>query len=106
MKILVYGANGLQGQSIVRQLLKDGYQVRGLVRDIQKSNLLTSAGAEIMSADLNSINLSALLRVHEGVDFAILQFPSGDGATERAKQSEHAIECLRQSKSIRGIIFN
>ena len=28
MKILVYCANGLQGQSVVHQLLKSGHQVR------------------------------------------------------------------------------
>jgi uncharacterized protein YbjT (DUF2867 family) len=34
MKVLVYCANGLQGQPIVRELLKSGHQVRALVQNV------------------------------------------------------------------------
>ena len=40
MRVLVYCANGLQGQSIVRQLLKSGHQVRALVRDRNRARCL------------------------------------------------------------------
>ena len=52
MKMLVYCANGLQGQSAAQRLLKSGHQVRALVRDTNRAAPLAAAGAEIVFADL------------------------------------------------------
>lgn len=45
MKVLVTGANGLLASNLVRELLRSGYEVRGMVRE--NSNLLSLKKAEI-----------------------------------------------------------
>ena len=106
MKVLVYGANGLQGQPIVNQLLKSGHQVRALVRDVNRAAPFAAAGAEIAAADLNSDNLSDLERAHHGVEFVVLMLPSGADGPARRQAGERALACIQRGSSIRGIIFN
>ena len=85
MKMLVYCANGLQGQSAAQRLLKSGHQVRALVRDTNRAAPLAAAGAEIVFADLESDDLANLQRAHEGIDYVILQFI---GRRRRAEAEE------------------
>ncbi len=52
--ILVTGATGQQGGAVARHLLKNGWQVRALVRDPQKeaAQALAAQGAELVQGDL------------------------------------------------------
>ena len=106
MKMLVYCANGLQGQSTVHQLLKSGHQVRALVRDTNRASPLAAAGAEIVFADLDSDDLANLERAHEGIDYVILQLVAGDDGPRRKKKGLRALECIRRERGIKGVIFN
>lgn len=55
--VIVLGATGQQGGSVVHELLKEltGYHVRGLTRDTNsiKSKALAAQGVEVVQADLN-----------------------------------------------------
>jgi uncharacterized protein YbjT (DUF2867 family) len=53
--ILVTGATGNQGGAVARELLKQGFQVRALTRDVQKPKALALAelGAELVQGDLD-----------------------------------------------------
>ena len=106
MRVLVYCANGLQGQSIVRQLLKSGHQVRALVRDRNRASPLGEAGAEIITANLDSDSLADLERAHEAIECVILQLVAGDDGPTRKKKGLRAIDCIRRGRSIKGVIFN
>jgi len=106
MKILVYCSNGLSGQPVVRQLSKSGHHVRALVRDRNRASQLAAASAEIVDADLDSNDTEKLERAHVGIDFVVLQLPSGNDGPSRRQQGVRAIRCIRQTKSIKGIIFN
>ena len=106
MKVLVYCANGLQGQPIVHELLQTGHQVRALVRDITRAAPLAGAGAEIAAADLTSDNLSDLERAHSGIEFVVLMLPSGADGPSRRQAGERALACIRTAPSIKGVIFN
>jgi uncharacterized protein YbjT (DUF2867 family) len=106
MKVLVYCANGLQGQAIVQQLLRSGHQVRAIVRDRARAALLAAAGAEIVTADLDSDDLGDLERAHAGIDYVVLQLVAGDDGATRKKKGERALECIRRSRSITGVVFN
>ena len=86
MRVLVYCANGLQGQAIVRQLLKSGHQVRALVRDRKRAALLAAAGAEIVTAEFDSDDLADLERAHEAIDYVVLQLVAGDDGPTRKKK--------------------
>ena len=54
MKVLFYCANELQGQPIVRELLKSGHQVRALVRNVSgersRQDLVRSRNARFLLA--------------------------------------------------------
>jgi nucleoside-diphosphate-sugar epimerase len=52
MTVLVTGASGFLGDSLVRRLLGDGSSVRALVRSIAKTGPLTAAGAETVVGDI------------------------------------------------------
>src|SRR6516164_11210062 len=106
MKMLVYCANGLQGQSAAQRLLKSGHQVRALVRDTNRAAPLAAAGAEIVFADLDSDDLSNLQRAHEGIDYVILQLVAGDDGPRRKKKGLRALECIGRGRGIKGVIFN
>ena len=61
--ILVAGATGQQGGAVARNLLKDGWKVRALVRDPKKdaAQALAKQGAELVQGDLNdSASLDAV----------------------------------------------
>jgi uncharacterized protein YbjT (DUF2867 family) len=96
----------LQGQHIVRRLLKSGHHVQALVRDSGRASPLAAAGAEIVIADLDSDDLSNLARAHEEADYVILQLVSGDDGPARKKKGMHALACIRRTGSIKGVIFN
>jgi uncharacterized protein YbjT (DUF2867 family) len=52
-RVLVYCANGVQGQAITRVLLASGCHVRALVRDAVRAEALATAGAELYEAHLD-----------------------------------------------------
>jgi uncharacterized protein YbjT (DUF2867 family) len=106
MRVLVYCANGLQGQPIVHQLLNSGHQVRAMVRDRERAAALASAGAEVVTADLASDDLTDLEQAHVDVDYVVLQLVSGDEGPERHREGERALRCIERARSIQGAIFN
>ena len=71
--VLVYGGTGVQSSPVVRQLLKQNYCVRVLVRDPRKAETLRQFGAEIAVGNLNDVN--SLKTASEGIDAVFLQLP-------------------------------
>ena len=65
--ILVTGSTGQQGGTVARNLLKDGWKVRALVRDDKKDSAveLVKLGAEIFKGDM--ANEQSLDKAMEGV---------------------------------------
>jgi uncharacterized protein YbjT (DUF2867 family) len=54
--IVVTGATGRQGGAVVRQLLDEGYRVRGVTRspDSKRARKLAALGADMVRADMAS----------------------------------------------------
>ena len=73
--ILVTGATGQQGGSVVRHLLKDGWKVRAFVRDTSKpaAQELVGLGAELAQGDLD--DRASLDRALAGV-YGVFSFPN------------------------------
>lgn len=60
--IVVFGATGKQGGSVVQALLRDGkYAVRGVTRDVSKpaAKSLTAKGVEMVSVSCSRISITA-----------------------------------------------
>jgi uncharacterized protein YbjT (DUF2867 family) len=75
MTILVTGATGTVGRSLVTQLLAAGHVVRALTRDPSRAAL--PPGAEVVQGDIT--DAASLRRVLAGVDAAHLITFGGDG---------------------------
>jgi nucleoside-diphosphate-sugar epimerase len=60
-QVLVTGATGFLGQTIIRKLLAHGTAVRALVRTPQKSALLSGLGAEIVVCDIRDTAIHSAL---------------------------------------------
>ena len=73
MKVLVTGASGFVGQALIKSLLLDSYEVRGLVR--QSSTALPSAAEQVVIGDLVDLTLSSsstvLREAFKGVDAVV-----------------------------------
>ena len=52
MKAAVTGANGFIGKHLVKQLVEDGYEVVGVIRDKQKASVVKELGANVKIADI------------------------------------------------------
>lgn len=65
--ILVTGATGNQGGAVARELLKRGFRVRALTRNVQKpkAQAIAEQGAEVVQGDLN--DLASVRQALEGV---------------------------------------
>lgn len=66
MKALVTGANGFTGSYMVKNLLKNGYTVRGLVRKSSNLDLIKDLEIELVYADLAKDELSN--EIMDGID--------------------------------------
>ncbi|MGK7881165.1 MAG: hopanoid-associated sugar epimerase [Crocosphaera sp.] len=62
IKAFVTGGTGFIGANLVRLLLKEGYEVRALVRTQSSLENLKNLDIEIIKGDLNDINLSEKIR--------------------------------------------
>jgi uncharacterized protein YbjT (DUF2867 family) len=81
--VLVTTANGDTGRPMVDYLLKNGLQVRALVRsDDVRAQRLREDGADVVFGDL--LSLRDVRRAVDGVDRAYFNFPVGEGLVEAA----------------------
>lgn len=101
-KVLVYGATGVQGGPVVRQLLKYGHQVRVVVRDPHKAQALRQSGAEVIIGDLN--DLASLKTASEEIDAVFLQLPLEFSAAV-VEYGRNAIDAAKAA-GVSHLVFN
>ena len=65
-RVLVTGANGFTGSHLCRRLIKDGFSVRGLVRNLTGADELNSHGVETILGDVR--DRRSLARALEKID--------------------------------------
>ncbi len=66
MKSLVTGANGHLGNNLVRQLIKDGQEVKAGIRNLDNSNTLSNLDCEILHCDF--LDLDSLRKSFKNVE--------------------------------------
>jgi NAD(P)H dehydrogenase (quinone) len=81
--ILITTANGDTGRPMVDLLLKEGFQVRAMVRrDDDRARQLRDTGAEVVVGDL--LNFRDVRAALAGVQRAYFNYPVGEGLVEAA----------------------
>lgn len=110
MKVLITGADGLLGANIVRQALRQGYQVRVLQLPSSQSPVLNGLPVEFFKGNLlNATEVDLAVAgcdyvIHAGASTAV--WPSRSAATVAVNVSgtEHIIvSCLKHS--VRRVVF-
>jgi len=107
--VLVSGATGAQGGSIIKYLLQDGgFSVRGFTRDgkSSKAQALEKQGVSIAQGDLkDKKSLDAAL---VGVDyfFLVTQFWEKCTEEEDYQQGAIAVSSIKDAKSLKHVVFS
>jgi NAD(P)H dehydrogenase (quinone) len=102
-KILVYSANSAQGIPVVSRLLREGYQVRVLVRDRDKAQSLFPEDVEILTGTLE--DKASLKKANEGIDRVFLVLPLEYRFDVATTQGYNAINAARDAE-VELLVFN
>jgi uncharacterized protein YbjT (DUF2867 family) len=88
MKVLVAGANGQTARQLVRMLVEDGHEMRGLIRKEEQTENVKSDGAEPMLADLEQDEADGKIGdAVEGCDAVIFAAGAGPGSGNERKET-------------------
>jgi uncharacterized protein YbjT (DUF2867 family) len=88
MKVLVAGAHGKTARRLVRMLVEDGHEVRGLVRKEEQMPDVEADGAEPVLVDLEEEGVEgAVGQAVEGCDAVIFAAGAGPGSGAARKET-------------------
>ncbi len=88
MKVLVAGAHGKTARRLVRMLVDDGYEVRGLVRKEEQMPDIEADGAEPVLVDLEEEEVDgAVGEAVEGCDAVVFAAGAGPGSGAARKET-------------------
>jgi uncharacterized protein YbjT (DUF2867 family) len=104
MRVVVFGASGVQGSSQVLVLARAGHDVVAVSRNPKP---LEIDGREVKTAAVDFNNSSALSRVLEGAEVIFLNLPSTSfNPAEPIIAATKAIAAAAKSSGVRLIVFN
>jgi len=101
--VIVFGATGAQGRPQVKELIKQGYNVKAVSRDANSLAHADFAGAEHVRADYE--NVVQLQSAMEYVDAVFFQAPSM-GAVDRVNRYAAAVRDAAKHAGVQLIIVN
>lgn len=84
--IAVIGATGRLAQPVIRQLIWHGFQVKAVVRNLEKAKQLLPESAIPVQGDI--FNKSSLIHAFKGVDYVYINLSSDDVTPNQAKYAE------------------
>lgn len=88
MKVLVAGAHGKVARRLVRMLVEDGHEVRGLVRKEEQLADVEADGAEPVLVDLESAGVEgAVGEAVAGCDAVVFAAGAGPGSGDARKET-------------------
>lgn len=102
-KILVFGATGDQGHSLVTRLLAGGYRVRAATRDPAHFPAATYPGAEAVAADF--ADPESLVQAASGMDGIIMHLPFTFDRAYAVTMGRGIAEAARAAK-LKRIVFH
>ncbi|HEX8657914.1 MAG TPA: NmrA family NAD(P)-binding protein [Hymenobacter sp.] len=101
LKVLVYGATGVQAAPVVRHLLARGHQAFVLTRDAAKAAALQAAGATLVVGD--PTDAAVCQQASQGMDAVSLLVPFG--VAEPLRLGRHAVDAARAAR-VRLLVWN
>ncbi len=101
--VLVYGATGAQGASLLRAFVAAGFATRGLARDDREAALVRSAGARATLANLD--DPASLRRASEGATSAAIVLPLEYDVEVAVRHGRDAIDAAVQA-GVRHVVFD
>lgn len=87
MKVLVAGAAGNTARRLVRQLVENGHEVRGLVRKEQQFSTVEEDGAEPVLVDLERDDARAVADAVGGCEAIVFAAGAGPGSGAARKET-------------------
>ena len=88
MKVLVAGANGQTARQLVRMLVENGHEVRGLIRKEEQVQNVESDGAEPALVDLEQDEIDGKVgEAVEGCDAIVFAAGAGPGSGDERKET-------------------
>lgn len=108
-RILVFGATGQQGGSVVSALLRAGWQVRALVRNprVQKCIEMQAAGVEIVQGDFaDNASISAAMQGVYGVFSVQPSSPGGTVSDEHEVRFGTTIADLALASGVKHLVYS
>lgn len=84
--IAVIGATGRLAQPVIRQLLWHGFQVKAVVRNLDKAKQLLPESVTLVQGDI--FKKSGLIHAFKGVDYVYINLSSDDVTPNQAKYAE------------------
>ena len=103
--VLVTGATGKQGGSVVRALLDYGHRVRGLTRkpDSEKAMLLEEEGVEIVEGDFNDPD--SIKKAMKDVDAVFLMGTSFEEGIEAEVRHGITVADIAKEESLKHLVY-
>ncbi|MFI8221422.1 SDR family oxidoreductase [Streptomyces sp. NPDC085932] len=99
--VLVHGASGTQGASVVRRLLADGHSVVATMRNPDGASL--PDGVKAVSSDLNDVD--SLVRAYSDVGAVVVQLPLEFSPERAVPQAESVLQALKRA-GVKRAVFN
>jgi len=103
MKVVLYGASGMIGSRILKELVARGHQVKAVVRDLARvpfqANVATEAG--------NILNPEEVARTAAGADAVVSAYSPGNGPEEVNKliDATHSLVAGLKLAEVRRVIM-
>ena len=103
--IVVVGATGRQGREVVRQLVGDGWRVKGLTRNTESKKALAvrALGAELVPADLDDI--TTLESAFQGAYGLYTMQPPIPGRPENEIQQGRNVALAAQKMKVQHVVY-
>jgi uncharacterized protein YbjT (DUF2867 family) len=103
--IVVVGATGRQGREVVRQLVRDGWRVKGMTRkpESKKAAVVRVLGAELVPADLDDI--TTLESAFQGAHGVYTMQPPILGKSENEIQQGKNVALAAQKMKVQHVVY-
>lgn len=107
-KITVFGATGMLGKPVTKELMKAGFEITALVRNIDKARKELPSGVNFVKGDLeNKSSIAESLKNAEAIYISISTLPTDKENQFNAEMGglDNILEAAKQNGHIKQIVY-